>query len=470
MEVGMLTWNLSSWRRHLRVAARPLAFLILLAALPLVSGCLFSKRVIPGVDGRGPAPAPAISGPVLLRVGLGEQLGKQRIACTGPWRLSSGRYGDTIVDLVISDTTSVRRMSGKVAYNNDLSGGMVDWVVMSPLDPDDFMIWDGKPWRGELHAVLSPQDTTGITLINVVELESYLAGVVPREIGGGRSTDELAAIQAQAVAARTYTIAHLDGRGSRGFDVYADTRDQVYGGVDVEDSLCSAAVAATAGLVLRRDGRLVDAYYHSTCGGHTASIDDVWPTDPDPALRGVKDQRPDGRPFCADSKYAQWRQQWTWSELEAVLQYSLPAYLDAVARPGRAAWAAEAFIPSGSDASGRQPGTLLDLKVDRRTSDGRVDVLTVTTDAGRYHIRGDRTRWVLRPPKGRPSLLRSAWFDLEVDAGRGVTAVGRGWGHGIGLCQIGCLARARAGQDVRAILGHYYGGARLEPISEAATP
>jgi len=305
---------------------------------------------------------------------------------------------------------------------------------------------------------------------NVVELERYLAGVVPREIGNGRQREDLNAIAAQAVAARTYTISRLDAQRARGFDLYADVRDQAYGGADWEDPLCKEALELTAGLVLRRGEDLAPAYYHSTCGGHTANIEAVWPYASDPVLRGRPDQRPDGRPWCADSRYIGWREQWTWLELESILVRTLPRYVAYVSGGGRAGWSRGAFVPADGNQRADAPGRLLYVKVTRRTPSGRVAELAITMSAGRYTVRGDRTRWVLTPPEGGPTLLRSSWFDLEVDGGRSVTATGRGWGHGLGMCQMGALGRSRAGQDFRDILDHYYRGTRLTRLDTGGLP
>jgi stage II sporulation protein D len=444
-----------------------LVALATLALLALVAGCA-SKRV--GYDGRpvGPDPSevsgPTAAGPVLLRVALAEQMPKQRFSGEGPYRVRSGLYDTTLFELDAGDSTSAWCLQGRVMYANALQGGRVDWLVLEPLDPDRPLRWDGRSWRGALHVITSPADSASVTVINVVELEDYLAGVVPLEIGRGRPASDRAAVEAQAVAARTYAVAKLDAHRSRGFDLYADTRDQVYGGMAVEDPLATAAVAATRGLVLRRGERLVDTFFHANCGGRTAAKDAIWPVDPDPVLAGVTDQRPDGRPWCADGRGARWRQQWTWDELDAIVARSLPAYLDQARGP----WLADAFSPSVAGADGRDPGPLHDLDIEQRSDDGRVAVLTVTTAHGVYHVRGGRSRWVLRTPAG--GLLRSSWFDLEVTPGGAVMATGRGYGHGLGLCQEGAVARARAGQDARDILAHYYPGTRLEPLVASNLP
>ena len=101
----------------------------------------------------------------------------------------------------------------------------------------------------------------------------------------------------------------------------------------------------------------------------------------------------------------------------------------------------------------------------RLTRSGRVAQLDITTAAGIYHLRGDRVRWVLVPASGKPAILRSARFELTVemagDRVRRVTAHGGGYGHGVGLCQVGALQMARSGYGVEAILSHYYPGATL---------
>jgi len=121
--------------------------------------------------------------------------------------------------------------------------GEVAAAILQPVDPADAVAYGDARYRGELHAVTSRD---GLTLINVLDLETYLSGVVPWEIGRvGPSA--MAALEAQAVAARTYTLAHRNAHAELGFDVWADTRDQVYRGSAGEDSCCNAAIAATAG-------------------------------------------------------------------------------------------------------------------------------------------------------------------------------------------------------------------------------
>ncbi|MBD3222986.1 SpoIID/LytB domain-containing protein, partial [bacterium] len=450
-------------------AAPAATFLMVALVALLAGGCLAPKRVGPGERPVGPPPAAAPGGPILVRIGLTEGADQLRLGADGPWELAERAHATDVTAHEPAFDVVLERRGEEVAATVDGFTRVAPWLTVAPIDPAHVLRWDDRRWRGELHVIPTPGEA-GLTLINVLELESYLAGVVPREIGPGRARRDLAAVAAQAVAARTYTIGRLDAQRARGFDLFADVRDQAYGGVDWEDPLCTEALARTAGLVLRHGERLVPTYYHSTCGGHTASIDEVWPYDADPVLAARPDRRPDGRPWCAESRYATWQTRWAWDELSATLARTLPDYVAYASAGGRQRWERDLFTPAVAGARPDAPGALLDLEVTARTASGRVARLVITTEAGRYVVRGDRTRWVLRPPDGGSSLLRSSWFELRVEAGRSVQARGQGWGHGIGLCQVGAIGRARAGQDFEAILTHYYPGARLERLAAGALP
>jgi stage II sporulation protein D len=100
------------------------------------------------------------------------------------------------------------------------------------------------------------------------------------------------------------------------------------------------------------------------------------------------------------------------------------------------------------------------FEVRGRFADGRVNALDIVTDRGPVTLRGDKTRWALKPAPGTGRILESARFDIEIRSGR-VTATGGGFGHGIGLCQMGALGRAQAGQSYAEILAAYYPGTEL---------
>lgn len=307
------------------------------------------------------------------------------------------------------------------------------------------------PYRGNLvyHATDS-----GVMVVNVVPLEAYLQGVVPREIGRDRTIAEMAAIEAQAIAARSYALIRLQsgtGGGARSaqpagrFDVRATVADQVYGGVLAETPLGNRAVANTRGLVLRYGGRTVNAPYHSTCGGSTAEAPEVWQTRGEPYLQRVSDRIPGTeRDYCEPSP----RYRWTRVLDAATLDAAVARHLREVQPAARGG-----------------TGTVRAIRIGSRTPSGRAAVTTVETTTGTYALRGNEARYVLRRPGGE--ILNSTYFSVvgPADARGGVRLEGRGYGHGIGMCQWGAIGRARAGQGFRTILQAYFPGTTVGPAT-----
>ena len=445
---------------------------LVLAALVLLGACAGPKRM-PPVGDQGDAPLPTgPEVPVLLGVGLVEGSVVLELRASGPALLLEGRQRRLLARVATGVTVTCRRRGDELVWEVADASGQAGSVILQPDDPDDRVLHDTSSYRGEFLVITTP-DGTGLTLVNNVQLEGYLRGVVPYEIGR-HGQDELAAVEAQAVAARTYTVSHLGARRSHGFDVFASVMDQVYRGSAQEDSLCNEAVERTAGLVLRHDGREITAYYSACCGGETSNIQEVWSRGAEPYLVSHRDGPRDGLPYCGNYKHFRWTETWTRARLERVMTITLPAYLEHMAREDRAAWAGDLFTRGDGHGDSSVPGGLRDLEIRRRTTSGRVALLDVTTEAGTYHLRGDRVRWVFPPPGGHPAILRSAFFDLEVERRDGVIlsvrATGRGYGHGIGMCQTGALEMARRGIDMTRILEHYYPGTVLARFAGPAAP
>jgi stage II sporulation protein D len=317
------------------------------------------------------------------------------------------------------------------------SGGRVVRGLRAPLTveaPEGILRVRNSPYRG---VMLVQQGTRGgLTLVNRLDMESYLLGVVPKELG--RVTpDIIEAARAQAVAARTYAVRYLGRRSAEGFDVYATVADQVYGGVTGETELISGAVLGTVGEVLTYNGEPIVAYYHSTCAGRTAAIDEVWNERPIPYLVSVTDvNRATGEAFDRSSSRFTWTERWTGPELVTMLNRTLADSL-----------------------GGRRITRVREMRVLERTPSGRVRAMVIDTDAGRVTVGKDRVRWILVPNRG--GILNSSKFDVRLSPDGGAVIEGGGWGHGIGMCQVGAMGRARAGQDYRTILQAYYPGTEI---------
>jgi stage II sporulation protein D len=136
-----------------------------------------------------------------------------------------------------------------------------------------------------------PSGTMGVQAVNAVGLENYVRGVVARE---SPSSWPAEALKAQAVAARTYGI--TTSKNGFGFDHYADTRSQVYGGVAAETAATDAAVRGTRGKVVTYDGRPVTTYFFSTSGGRTENVENSFGGEGEPWLKSVKDPYDDESP------------------------------------------------------------------------------------------------------------------------------------------------------------------------------
>jgi stage II sporulation protein D len=140
---------------------------------------------------------------------------------------------------------------------------------------------NGKAYRGKIEVFVNARGT--LSVVNVVPLEDYLLGVVPSELG----LPQLEAQKAQAVAARTYAVANINGFGDRGFDLLPTVWSQVYKGVSIETSMGTRAVNETRGIIATYDGKPINALYTSTCGGRTENSENIFDKG-EPYLRGVE--------------------------------------------------------------------------------------------------------------------------------------------------------------------------------------
>ena len=315
----------------------------------------------------------------------------------------------------------------------------IEMIAVVATDPRDLVRVNGRTYRGVVEFV---RDTAGLTVVNRLLLESYLVGVVSAEMGR-RNQSEFEALKAQAVVSRTYALRNLRRRAALGFDLHAGVSDQVYGGSESETPEGREAVGLTRGQVLTFGGRPIDAFYYSTCGGHTADGVEAFRAASRPYLRSFADVDEHGQAYCRISPRYRWREEWTGDALRMTLRRTLPTTLGV-----------------GAD----RASEVRDVWVAQRTASGRVGRLGITLPADHLMVEGPVVRQVLRPASG--DLLRSAAFTLSASrSGREITrlvAEGSGAGHGVGMCQWGAVGRSRAGQDYQRILATYFPGATLQ--------
>jgi len=295
----------------------------------------------------------------------------------------------------------------------------------------DFVVVNGDRYRGNLEIKRIGEQ---IWVINAVDIDDYLKGVVPCEIGGvSRETFEAA--KAQAVAARTYAYAHINQYRDLGFDLYATIQDQVYRGVASEREMTNLAVEQTAKEILIYKNRSIEAKYHSTCGGRTADFNDAWSGNPPPYLRSVSCR------YCQDSPHYKWQKVLT----KKTFFMNMRTRLKKIGKT----------IPDDA--------LIKNIKLVRNRRSKRVGKLIICTRDNEYTIPGYNIRTVLGDSHDPGGSLKSNFIHIRVKGDK-VTIEGRGFGHGVGMCQFGALEMARKGKSYHQILRHYYPGARLKKI------
>ena len=287
-------------------------------------------------------------------------------------------------------------------------------------------------YRGAI--IIIPENANSVSIINTLHIEDYLRGVVPLEIGSLSET-EIEALKAQAVAARTYTCKRMLQNADKPFDLASTVADQVYGGANAEAAAADLAIRATKDLILAYNDDIVDAYYHSTCGGKTANIEDAWGGESVPYLRSRSDLDKNGKAYCGQSGAFQWTETWSASRLASTVKH---------------------HASEGNMTPPYNGGTLRRIEARERYQCGRVKRAAIVTSSGEHIMSGEKARFVLRRNNAPQPPLRSANFNNATMANGEITITGTGYGHGIGMCQVGAIARARAGESFEQILRAYY--------------
>ncbi len=315
----------------------------------------------------------------------------------------------------------------------------------------DFHNFEDRAYRG---SVLLTADRGGkIAVINQVDLEDLLKGLVPSEIFAKAHVE---ALKAQAVTARGEVLAKIGLKHLA--DPYLLCTEQhcaVYRGVSGEAPSTNAAVEATRGEAsFDATDRLVDSVYSAVCGGHTENNEVVWGGVPNASLRGRPDILP-GKPTPASPA-----QLGKFLSTEALHACRVSSFTQLSKYRWEKRFTAkdvdEKLAPYGV-------GRVMAMNVTERGVSGRARLLQISGEEGATTLRGELN---IRRTFG---MLNSAMFELkaEKDAkGRPTTWIftGGGWGHGVGMCQTGAIGRAEAGQTYRQILEHYFNGAQVARI------
>lgn len=367
---------------------------------------------------RDPSVRIAVRGPYEIRIGgeireRGEELSWTEVGGDGGGRVGTLRAEERPVQVLPGRDGSL-----EIEYARDLRG--------RPVSPAAVR-YHGSLW---IHFLPGGR----LVLVNEVDLEDYLGGVVGYEMNLAEDPE---ALKAQVIAARTYALWEQQAgrlrrvRGEK-FDLYDDERSQVYGGMERETGRARSLVESTRGLVVVYGGRLVPTFYSSVCGGAT-----------DAAWEVLGEEAGAGRlPPLAGRKCG-------FCERRAVHRWEAPVVISKKE-------ISERCLPR--EFQGRK---VRSLEIVRSLPGGRALELAVTLEGEPKPVRISAADF----RRGLASVrLRSLLWDRIEDRGEAVAVVGRGWGHGAGMCQVGACEMARDGRSAVEILEYYFPGASVEKV------
>lgn len=303
----------------------------------------------------------------------------------------------------------VQAISGQLYVDGQVVGKSLT------LEPSDgsLTVWDNTSYRGALRLTAKGNN---FQIINVVDLESYLRGVVAAEMPGSWP---LEALKAQAVAARTYVLYSM--KPTNTYDICATTDCQKYRGVAEEHPNSDQAVFETAGQVLTYGGAFAKTYFHSDSGGVLASPQEVW--------GGVVDYLPAHNDVVYDTPHRNWEKTLEPSSVENMLA-----------------------------AYGKNVGTVGSMQIISNTASGRVWEMTFTGSSGSVTMAGTSLTKMLRDMG-----LKSTRFSMTGN----LSMVGSGFGHGVGMSQYGAKFLSGQGYAYSQILLFYYPGTNLQMMPYA---
>lgn len=341
------------------------------------------------------------------------------VAVKGDYRILSMPEGKLLKQGTGLPKSKIQTDRAGIRFNKQVLAAKGLRIV--PAKDGDLYV-EGRRFRGSMDILRASNG--GLYAINRLDLEGYLCGVLHHEVGVWWPAE---ALKAQAVAARTYALYQIRVSRGREYDVYSGTRSQVYGGSTNERRRTNQAVMDTRGQVLTHTGRVFPAYFHATCAGRTAGARELWSIDLEPIGGGVECG------YCRYSPHFNWKITLPLSDLEEKLaQHDRPV------------------------------GRILTIEPVTQTPSGRVGRIRFTGTEGEAEVAAKDFRvWV------GGDKIRSTSFQLTLKDDR-IQIEGRGWGHGVGMCQWGALGQALMGRKYREMLSFYYPGSTLSDYRDAA--
>lgn len=304
------------------------------------------------------------------------------------------------------------------------------------LSDNGFLPFNNKKYRGEFEFITSENS---ILLINQIDIEDYLLGVLPYELPTKNNRNYFEALKAFAITARTFALSKMLKNNSF-FDIYPDVRDQVYGGADRETQMDLDAINETRDLALYYNNELAEILYHASCGGTTEAVKNIFSKDL-PYLASLKDGD-ENEPNCSISPNFAWKETYTGEEISNMF-FNTKFFME--------------------------PKIVTDIEVLSRFPSGRVSKIKVSFQTSEEVIIDHKEIRSVFKRKDN-GILRSLLFDIQKDFSNDrlskLIISGRGTGHGVGLCQWGSLNLSQKGYNFKQIIEFYYPSLKIQEYND----
>lgn len=288
--------------------------------------------------------------------------------------------------------------------------------IMLKSDDPEAIYLENRKFRGNLIFI---RDGVRLSVINHIEIDDYVSGVLIYEASHYWPIE---ALKAMVVVVRTFALYQAGENAAKDYDLTSDIYSQVYGGQTAERYRLNEAVEQTKNIMLTFQGKILPAFHHATCAGHTEDASLLWNIDLSP-LKGVLCD------FCKESPHYNWHQV-----------------------------SGEAEIREKLKTAGYDIGRINDIVILGKDPSGRIKDLRIISDKKDITISGKDFRNIIGP-----NVIKSTNFSLSLINGD-IVFEGLGWGHGVGLCQWGAYFMAKQGYSYEQILKYYFPGSELSGI------
>jgi stage II sporulation protein D len=368
--------------------------------------CLLTLSATAGV-----APDQGDGGDPVIRVAIARNTGQFKLNTSGSVYVLEVKTGQRY-QLLEKSVYEVRYIS---PTRLAVAGQTLETPVkILAADGGDSVRLNGHFYKGDIY--MRTTEAEKLEVVEHLSVEDYLCGVLPVEM----SPDwPLEALKAQAVASRTYALKKINPK--KDYDMTDGVDTQVYNGASGMNERIRQAVHSTRGEVLAYKGKLVTAFFHACCGGHTATTSSAWGEEVVKPLSGIAD------PFCSASSHYRWEFYTTARDLLSFIQVQ------------------------GSTAV-----KIKGVRVYKRDRSGRALKLRFATDSASFTVSAAE----LRRTFGTYDI-KSTFITRITPVNGGYEFAGKGWGHGVGMCQEGAKRMANKGITYKKILRHYYPGAKI---------